>query len=362
VPDGAPGSRASSIWRAASPAGAAARAVGKGAWLPLGLGLGIAALAMQQSRPPAGAGAEAMQPLLLWLHAPLALLAAHAVVATIEAWPLLGRARAGASALRRLCPSALAGCGIALAGGTLAAAGTLALAGALFAALLAALNLAVPPPRAFARAAPSARPAIDAEQPHLQFSTAELAPIDAVRINPQVAVRADGGFEPVVLQLTVDGEEIAARLVVRGNGEQILVPLPTPRPVRVVAVARTSAPTLSLLWPPGSLELRHAEVHWLSTNLARAALSYAVPIWFALLAAAALRRQLSLPAMLTFALATLGVLLLLGLTPQAAALTACARGRLAANSFQDWLPSLGAGGALLLLLARAGQRRTGRSG
>lgn len=344
------------LGRAVLPARLAAGKVLRHGVAPLVVGLALAALAAQQSQASRGAGAEADLPLLLWLHVPLLLLSAHAVLRTIEAWPLLGRDRPGAALLARTCADRLAGCASAWLGGVAGAALLCAAAGALFAASLPLLHLAPPAPRAYVAATPvQAYGAIDARCAELQFAARTEA--DAVRLNPWVAMQPDAAFAPVEVEVEVNGQNVARGLLLSGNGEQRVVALPQPMAVSQVTVRRSSPATLTLLWPSGSLELRRSKPHGWLANLMLAGASYAFAVGVVLAACCALRRVLGWAAMSTFALASLGVVLLSELTPQTAALNTCARGRFLAAHWPVTWPALTAIATLLALAWWQGARR-----
>lgn len=333
--------------RALEPARVAFATVSRRCIGPLLLGLALAGVAAQASRRQPGGGASADNLAVAWLHLPGVILAVTAVVATLEAWPLFGRDRDGQALVGRTLRTPLDGCGMATAGGVVAAAILLGAAGLLYAIALRGMT-ELEAPRAWERAlAAPGRATLDATSDRVHLRSEGGGAIDAVRLNPLVTIGRGAAFMPVDLAVTVDGEGIATERRVRGHGEQILLPLPAPRVVHEVVVTRTSDPTLTLMFPAGSVELRSARPRSLAINLALAAACYALPALLALLAAATLRRALGLPALITFALATFVIVALVDLTPASAALNASARARWLLSEPITWLPIIAAAGVLL---------------
>ncbi|MEZ5963238.1 MAG: hypothetical protein R3F56_05255 [Planctomycetota bacterium] len=308
------------------------------------------ALVAARAGSTAAAGASAGGLAVLWLHLPGVLLALAAIVATVDAWPLFGRDREGGALVRRLRRTSLDGCGMAAAGGTVAAAVLLTAAGASFAvACRAFLDLEAPHTFVRVAAAPPS-PALDARRDRMVLR-GDGTVADAVRLNPLVAWAPGTLFVPVELDVTVDGVRVGRGCRVSGNGEQIVLPLPTPRAVHTLELARVGAATLTLLFPAGSVELRAEAPRSLAMNMALAAACYASPALLALLAAATLRRVLGSPALLTFAVATFAILALVELGPESPALTAGARGRWILGEPLAWRPTVLA--ALALTAAAA---------
>jgi hypothetical protein len=342
------------ITRAHLPARVAFVAVARAAWLPALGALALALAAARAGRVTAAAGASASGPLVLWLHLPCAVLAAVTVLHTLAAWPMFGRERQGAAFVRRLSRTLLDGCGSALLGGVAAGALWLIAAGVAFALALSHL-VALEPPRAWSRlAAPQGASVLDARTPALTLhGPAVLA--DAVRINPLV-LYTGSSLAPVALTVRVDGDAVGECLV-RGNGEQAVMSLPAPRLVHSVTLTRPSAASLTLVFPAGSIEVRHTAEVSLAANLGLAAATYAVPAALALLLACVGRRQLTAPALSIVALAALAILALAELTPGHAALTAGARARAVAASQLPWAPSGVLATALWALAVAAGSCR-----
>jgi len=346
--------------RLLEPARAAFASVGRRGAGPLVVALALALLVAGQS--PTDLGAPAAGVVLLWLHLPGVVLAATAVVATIDVWPLFGNDRDGRASLRRIQHSPLDGCGMATLGGAAAAALLLAAAGLAFGAW-SPTSGALEPPRAFSRLALPARATLDAGTDRVVLDGRGIA-ADAIRLNPLVVATRGGGYFPVELQVAIDGLTVARNCRVSGNGEQILLLLPAPRAVHEVVVTRATAATLTLLFPPGSVELRSPRPRSLGLNLALASGCYALPALLAMLAAAALRRSLGMPALATFALAAFAILALAGTTPAAAALDACARGRWLLGEPMPWRTTGLVAVVLTLLGIRrhaAGSRTRGRA-
>ena len=290
----------------------------------------------------------------MWLHLPAMLLSAVAIAAVLDGWPLFGRDRQGAALLERLPTGPLDGCGSASAGGIAALGLFLGAAGALFGAWTSdrtqverRITLDADGQRALARAGDE-----------LRLLLSEPTEIRAVKLRPRAFYPPGGVFEPVALEVALDGEVITGEpRAVLGLGQPLDLRF-TPRVVSEIVLRSIGDAGPRLTLPDGSAVVFRTGRGSAVVNAILASLSYLYPAGLALLLACLLRRHVMLGVAIVLALAALLLATLTGFTPNGDAVHSYARGLwiLDQGTLGVGFPSLSGTVVVMLLAVWVGRR------
>ncbi len=284
----------------------------------------------------------------LWLHLPAFLLSATCLVAALEAWPLYSRGRTGHDLLWRLEKGPLSGCGAAALGTLAALAVSLLLGGAIFQGMAHSFDLTHQSVHARIRFTTD-QPVLDQQRSKVVLSTPNSLSIKWLRLKPSGYLGA-GPIRSARIHVVGDGRDLHEGWLTLAGGE-VHILLDPPRSVRQLSIERHPDSSLLLVFDGGTVLGYSTRTYGGLANCLLAILSYLLPTALALAVMAVGHRHLGLPVEFAAGLTTLSLSTLVGLTPNAAAVRAFARGH--------WLPaedlsptvigSLGAIGLVLLL-------------
>lgn len=284
----------------------------------------------------------------LWLHLPAILLAAIAIAAPLESWPLLSRDRPGNKQLRRLQVGPLQGCGMVAVASLLVLALTLSAAAVLFhwqmqnlghSRAVHAISSAIASPE-------DQELALGPNQRSLRFSLEMDFIAGSLELRPLALLSARGSYRRTGIQILADGQILnQVPLQVEGSAELLSLNF-APRKLRDLEIRIADLGDIQVKFLPGSILAISAESYPSILNCLLAALSYLFPASLALASLCLLRTALSLPMALALALVVLLTCTLGGFTPNGLAIGAYSRGL--------WIPSAGLSRSSLASLAMLG--------
>jgi hypothetical protein len=225
---------------------------------------------------------------------------------------------------------------------------SLLLGGSIFQAMAHSFDLTHPSVHARIRFTTN-QPVLDQERPKVVLSTSSNISISWLRLKPAGYIGA-GPISPARIHIVGDGRDLHSGWLALSGGE-VRIPIDPPRSVRQLSVERHPDSNLILVFDANTVLGNSTRTYGGLANCLLAILFYLLPTTLALAVMAMGRHHLGLPVGFAAGLATLSLSTLLGLTPNAAAIRAFARGH--------WLPaedlsppvigSLGAVGVILLL-------------
>ncbi len=267
---------------------------------------------------------------LVWLHVPALWLTGAALLIAIDEWPLFHRGREDAAWIARIAPGPWHGCAAAMAGALLGLATGLGIVAAVFAALLTAsegahVRARVPLPAI-------GEPTLVPNAGTIRFDARDAGSIAQLDVRATPIRRVGDPILPVGLEVFADGARLHdAPFEVAASSHRVRLRFEA-RDVEQIEVRRSPgyAPVL-LSFPPNAIEAGSATERSAIGNAILAALSYLLPATLALATLCVLRRVVRGPVAVVLLLGVPIIATVLELTPNGAAIDACARGR--------WLPS-----------------------